>query len=573
MNPRIRRTLLGTSAVVVAVAMSVQGASAAVPNPLQVSETEPATAAGQNDTIATAQPVSGFGTASWEKPGAVIHGTLSPALTAIPVGAEDNGSIPLATATGIGTGGLGGITTTGTLGDGPHGALGDRTNDFDFYKLTGTAGHTLTVSTEGSSASTDTVVGVYNAAGQLLASDDNGAGGLLSKLTFQLPANGDYFVVVAGQSPAGSFPADPKNSGSGFGGADQGDYKLLIASGPVDKDFFSVRLRKGDVLGGGLAAAGQRVTVYRADGSEAVGSTQNMSGLYPASSPLPRTASGTFAYVAENTGWYAVSVTDGFGPYDLTLEAYRPGTESAAVPQTFFLDFNGGQIDTTPLGGPGVRQLSGLSAFITKWGLSSTDESAVISKVVAVVTENVKSELVAKGLNPNVDVKIRNSRDDADTFGTKGVSRVVVGGTVAESGIFRTTAAQSIDPGNFAQEETALVQLDRLSGTGGASINQFMTANSNRAAFVGQALGNLVSREIGHVVGNFDTDPANATANLMDADGNYRQLFGVGPDGLGGTADDVDVDFGKDTYLPSQGFIGVQDTLNVAAWGLSGPSS
>jgi hypothetical protein len=571
MNPRIRRTLLGASAVVVAVAMSVQGAAAVVPNPLQVGETEPATAAGQNDTIATAQPVNGFGTANWENRGALVHGTLSPTPTAIPEGAEDNGSISLATATGIAAGGPSAITTTGTLGDGPHGALGDRTNDFDLYKLTGTAGHTLTVSTAGSAAGTDTVVGVYNATGQLLASDDNGAGGLQSRLAYQLPASGDYYVVVAGLSPAGSFPADPYNSGSGLGRGDEGSYNLLIASGPVDKDFYSVRLRKGDVLGGGLGAEGQRVTVYRPDGSEAIGSAQNQSSKYPAASPLPHAASGTFAYVAENTGWYAVSVTDGFGPYDLTLEAYRPGTETATVPQTFFLDFNGGQIDTTPLGGPGVRQLSGLSAFLTKWGLSSTDESAVISKVVAVVTENVKSDLIAKGLNPNVDVKIRNSRDDVDSFGTTGVSRVVVGGTVAESGIFKTTVAQSIDPGNFAQEETALVMLDRLSGTGGASINQFMTADSDRVAFVGQALGNLVSREIGHLVGNFDTNPTNPAANLMDADGNYRQLFGVGADGIGGTADDVDVDFGKDAYLPSQGFTGAQDTLNVVAWGLSGP--
>jgi hypothetical protein len=571
MNPRIRRTLLAASAVVVAVAMSVQGASAAVPNPLQVSETEPATAAGQNDSIATAQPVNGFGTAGWERPGAVVHGTLSPAPSAIPVGAEDNGSIPLATATGIGTAGINAITTTGTLGDGPHGALGDRTNDFDFYKLAGTAGHTLTVSTAGSAAGTDTVVGVYDATGKLLASDDNGAGGLQSLLTYQLPASGDYYVIIAGWSASGSFPTDPYNSGSGLGRGDQGSYNLLIASGPVDKDFYTVHLRKGDVLGGGLAAEGQRVTVYRPDGSEAVGSNQNLSNKYPASSPLPHAVSGTFAYVAESTGRYAVSVTNGFGPYDLTLEAYRPGTEVAAVPQTFFLDFNGGQIDTTPLGGPGVRQLSGLPAFLTNWGLSSTDESAVISKVVSVVTENVKTDLIAKGVNPNVDVKIRNSRDDADTFGTKGVSRVVVGGTMAEAGIFKISTAQSVDPGNFAQEETALVMLDRLSGTGGASINQFMTADSNRVAFVGQALGNLVSREIGHLVGNFDTDPNNATANLMDADGNYRQLFGVGADGVGGTADDVDVDLGKDAYLPSQSFSGVQDTLNVAAWGLSGP--
>jgi hypothetical protein len=571
MNPRIGRTLLGASAVVVAVAMSVQGASAAVPNPLQYSESEPVTAAGQNDTATTAQRLYGFGTASWKNPAATVHGTLSPSPVDIATGNEDNGAIPLATPTGIGTGGPSAITTTGQLGDGPHGNLGDRTNDFDFYKVTGTAGHTLTVNTNGSVASTDTVVGVYDAAGQLLASDDNGGVGLQSKLVFQVPASGDYYVIVAGKSPAGDFPADPNNSGSGHGSADTGAYQLLIASGPVDKDFYAVQLSKGDVLGGSLASAGKRLAVYRLDGSVAIGSALSVTGKLPASSPLPR-GEVDFAYVAEQAGWYAVSVTDGFGPYDLTLGAFRPGTETGTSEQTFFLDFNGGQIDTTPLGGPGVRQLSGLSAFLGNWGLTSADESAVISKAFAVVNENVKADLKAKGLNPNVDVTIRNSRDDADTFGTQNVSRVVVGGTTAESGIGRIGTAQSIDPGNFAPEETALVQLDRISAAGGAvTLNRFLTADSNRVAFVGQALGNLVSREIGHLVGNFDTDPASPTANLMDADGNFPGLYGVGADGIGGTADDLHVAFGKDSYAPATGLSGVEDTLNVAAWGLTAP--
>lgn len=572
MNPMIRRMLLAASAAVVAVAVSVQGAAAASTSGKQYSESEAATAAGQNDSISAAQRLYGFGTGYWEQSDATVHGTLSPATAAIAVGAEDNGSIPLATATGIGADGLGGVTTSGRLGDGPHGALGDKTGDFDFYKLTSAAGDTLTVSTAGSTASTNTVVGIYSAAGELLASDDDGAGGLHSKLTFQVPAAGEYFVLVGGRSAVGSFPTDPSDSGSGLGGADEGDYTLLIASGPVDKDFYAVNLDKGDVLSGGVAAAGKRVTVHRLDGSEAVGSAQNFAGRYPAASPLVKNTSGVFAYVAERSGWYAVSVTGGFGAYDLALGVRRPALEDDTAQQTFFLDFDGGQIDTAPLGGTGVRQLSGLSAFLPKWGLTAADESAVISKVAAVVNENVRHDLISKGLSPNVAVKLRNSRDNADTFGNGNVSRIVVGGTVAESGLFRTTVAQSIDPGNFAQEETALVQLDRLSAaTGGASINPFLKAESDRIAFVGQALGNLVSREIGHLVGNFDTDPANPAANLMDADGNFRVLFGVGADGIGGTADDVDVDFGKDTYAPAQSFTGVQDTLNVAAWGLTTP--
>ena len=58
----------------------------------------------------------------------------SPA-SAITPNAEDDGAIPLARDTGI-QATRNGITTTGTIGDGPHGSAPDDTGDFDFYKLT-----------------------------------------------------------------------------------------------------------------------------------------------------------------------------------------------------------------------------------------------------------------------------------------------------------------------------------------------------------------------------------------------------------------------------------------------------
>ncbi len=47
-------------------------------------------------------------------------------------------------------------------------------------------------------------------------------------------------------------------------------------------------------------------------------------------------------------------------------------------------------------------------------------------------------------------------------------------------------------------------------------------------------------------------------------------LFGVGPDGVGGTADDVDVDFGEDTYNPLDFFTGIQDTATNTRFALFG---
>ena len=59
-----------------------------------------------------------------------------------------------------------------------------------------------------------------------------------------------------------------------------------------------------------------------------------------------------------------------------------------------------------------------------------------------------------------MQVNVLNSRDHADPFGQPDVSRLIVGGTIAESGIDTIGIAQSIDPGNFETEETALILLD-----------------------------------------------------------------------------------------------------------------
>ncbi|MFV2067240.1 MAG: Ig-like domain-containing protein, partial [Pirellulales bacterium] len=42
-----------------------------------------------------------------------------------------------------------------------------------------------------------------------------------------------------------------------------------------------------------------------------------------------------------------------------------------------------------------------------------------------------------------------------------------------------------------------------------------------------------------------------------------------GPDRIFGTADDADVDFGDDAFVPNEGFAGIEDTLNAIAFGLS----
>ena len=90
--------------------------------------------------------------------------------------------------------------------------------------------------------------------------------------------------------------------------------------------------------------------------------------------------------------------------------------------------------------------------------------------------------------------------------------------------------------------------------------------------FVSAAVGNVIAHEVGHTIGNYHTDNADEIGNVMDSGGaNFAtNLYGVGPDGIGGTADDDNVRFVTDRYSPVEGFTGLENTLNVSAWAYSG---
>ena len=78
-----------------------------------------------------------------------------------------------------------------------------------------------------------------------------------------------------------------------------------------------------------------------------------------------------------------------------------------------------------------------------------------------------------------------------------------------------------------------------------------------------------MAHEAGHYLGSFHVDQCNSILNLMDQGGNFPLLYGVGPDGVGGTADDPDVDFGEDIFNPNEGFTGIENTAARTLWGLS----
>ena len=536
-----------------------------------VDEDEPAGTRGSNEDPASAQLIRGFGTGSGQSPAIRVLGGLNPE-TVTPVTraatAEDDGSIPLAGDTGI-SAARRAVVTSATIGDGPHGKAGTGTNDFDFYRIAATAGQVVTVETATPTGALDTLIALYTADGTVVATDDDSGDGFDSLLQYKAPTTAPLYAVVAAYS---GLPADPFDPASGDGGATEGPYTVTISAASDDQDFFAVKLKAGDVLGASVKGSAGYLTVYDTAPREVHGSDQDASYIYPIDSPLPGGGNAVTDYVATKAGWHYFGVARGSGSYDITVEAYRPVLQGAKPVQTLYLDFDGARVNTGVFGGTGNVTLSPFSAFLAKWGIPRVQEDAVIDGVVASVTESLKQDLIDSGLNSKFRLRILNSRDHADPWGQANVSRVVVGGTIAESGVETIGIAQSIDPGNFETEETALVLLDVLSDPAGgpASLNTYLTEASDRVAFVGQAVGNVTAHEAGHFFGDFHTDNADEISNLMDSGGaTFDVLFGVGPDGIGGTADDADVDFGEDRFSPAEGFVGTEDTLGRIVFGLT----
>ena len=337
--------------------------------------------------------------------------------------------------------------------------------------------------------------------------------------------------------------------------------------GRADVDIYAVRLDVGDVLGLSVTGGASFLGIHDRTGDLVHGSNQDASFIYPANTPLPGGGNAVNDHVADEKGWHYIAVSAGSGGYSVTAEGYRPGLEGNPPTQTIFVDFNGARLNTAIFGGPGVRTLSPLRSFLGRWGLTNAQREPLVRAITAEVRENLRADLAASGVNDDFRIKFRNSFDHKDPFGQPNVSRLIVGGTIEESGIATIGIAQSIDPGNFGTEETALILLDILSDPpgdpedGDPSLNTYITPASNKVAFIGQAVGNVISHEAGHFFGDWHVDQFNDQPNLMDQGGNFPVLYGVGPDLIGGTADDPDVDFGEDVFNPNEGFTGVEDTL------------
>ena len=541
---------------------------AAAPAPVFIREDEPAGTRGSNDTFRTAQPLSIFGTGRGRRPAVTVLGRLAPApapsVEDIAPNTEPDDSNATAGDTGVSRARQG-AHTTGTIGDNPPDPQNPAATDIDGYTVVLRPGELLNAAVKRTSGDLLPFMVLVDATGNLVTFGDDDFQGN-SVLRYTARSGGTFYVLVGGYTDV--------DLATGAVTDTKGGYDVTVTARHGDRDLYRVALRAGDVLGVSVTDAAGYVSVFDAKGVEVHGSPQDASSIYPATSPLPGGGNAVTDHVVPRDGTYFVEVTQGDGTYEAQLEVYRYGGAARRQTQVIFLDTDGQRLNTNVVGGRGVTTLSPLRSFLGGWGLARRQEKALIARIKATVQENLDGDLRRSGLSRFVSVKVVTSLDGKDPFGRAGVTRVVVGGTIAESGVQTIGIAQSIDPGNFAREETALVLLDVLNGSpadyGDASLNSFLRKKSDRLAFVGHAVGNVISHEVGHLIGNWHTDNSNTRANLMDAGGqSFGLLFGVGKDGIGGTKDDRDVDFGVDAFIPQEGFTGTENTLARSTWGMS----
>ena len=397
--------------------------------------------------------------------------------------------------------------------------------------------------------------------------------------------------VILAESEPNDSRATANSIALGFGVNENASIDVTGTIGGGDEDYFELELDAGDILGLGLIGGATTLSIQDSSGVQLIGSSQNVSYIYPNASPLPRAGNAVAAWVVDTAGTYYVRVSGGSGDYSLQMRLFRPELEQAeeGTGQILFLDFDGATIDgfTIPTL-PTAATLSPLSSFLSGWGLSGADEDDVIDAILATVIENF-ADVGLLGNNGDFDTSstggeyftaILNSRDHGDLWGQPNVSRVVIGGTGQELGLGGFFGiAQSIDPGNFATQETAIVLLDLLSNPdseNSSSLNSIpLGGSADIIDLIGVAIGNIVSHEAAHFLGSFHTDNNNGVHVLTDQGGatsqgtSIERMSGVGPDGIFGTMDDIDVDFGPDAFISNEGFSGTQDSLNVIAFGNS----
>jgi hypothetical protein len=177
----------------------------------------------------------------------------------------------------------------------------DYPGDVDFYAFHGTLGQTVNISTDtvGNGVAglrvPDTVMGLYDSAGNLLTWDDDSAGGTDSLISaFVIPADGTYYVAVANW-PDGSPLSDPDYIASGFNPA------FLFNGQPYgDTGPYTLTINGSDAVGGAFEPRETRFFPL----NNTWGTAQNLMGVAPftAVGPVSRLTIGGRGTVGDLNG-------------------------------------------------------------------------------------------------------------------------------------------------------------------------------------------------------------------------------------------------------------------------------
>jgi hypothetical protein len=342
-----------------------------------------------------------------------------------------------------------------------------------------------------------------------------------------------------------------------------------------DLDFFSVQARRGQILGVAVLAIDaneldSNVSVVAADGATLVLNQDHQIGsskiadLYPPESPLPagglrRDAILSFVFPADGTYFVRIAGAGaGIGKYIAQFRLREPSliAEPAGTRQIIFLDFDGATVNAKMLfgnGGNPAATLTPFANFLPQWGVPAAQENALIDAIVAEVQAHFDQLLSSAG--SDVGVEIRNSRDHDDDFGTNPyVSRLIIGGTIAELGIGTIGIAECIDPGNFSHNDTAVILLDLLSAPP-SNPNSILGLPRTTAMPLEDAIARIVAaiacHEAGHYLGCWHTENSNIPSAIMDQGGSLANSAGVGPNGVLEPADPLNR-FVADFYASEQ---------------------
>ena len=357
----------------------------------------------------------------------------------------------------------------------------------------------------------------------------------------------------------------------------------------TDVDHYAFDLNAGDILDVRLTGAANPATawlhLYETATRTELLATQTVQTGMPTASPLTGAPNSLVAlndvalhYVVPKTTRYQVEVSDTQGNYTLQLRQYRPTLESQAAgnKQIIYLDFDGTTIPQSLFGlGTQSARISPLRNFLTAYGLQASDEAALIDKITA--DFQAKFDYLGQHTtNPNFGIEVLNSKDHGDLWGLPNVSRIVFGGTWQE--LMRDPAAtntglvlgiaESVDPGNFALEESVIVMNDiLLAGINTLNVN----GSTPRIDAIAELLGYIAAHEGGHILGGWHQDANNSVNVIMDQTFSEILSSGSGVDQIFGTADDVRIQFGIDGYAADGVWEngGVNDTLSFLGWGLS----